>query len=57
MPACAELTKLRKKETFDTNLDPDPDWLLICHMCSNEKNEAIGMLFVTRYHMFYLDNN
>ena len=37
MFVCAELTKLRRKENFDTNLDPDPEWLLICHMCSNTK--------------------
>ena len=26
MSLCAELTKLRRKETFDTNPDPDPEW-------------------------------
>ena len=34
---CAKLTKLQIKENFDTNLDPDPEWLLICDMCSNTK--------------------
>ena len=33
MSVCAELTKLRGKE----NLDPDPEWVLICHMRSNTK--------------------
>ena len=37
MPLCAELTKLGRKENFDTNPDPDPEWLLICDMCSNTK--------------------
>ena len=37
MPLCAELTKLGRKENFDTNPDPDPEWLLICAMCSNIK--------------------
>ena len=37
MSVCAELTKIRRKEKFDRNLDPDPEWLLICHMCSNAK--------------------
>ena len=35
MSVCAELTKLQRKENFHTNLDPDPEWLLICHMYSN----------------------
>ena len=34
---CAELAKLQSKENFDTNLDPDLEWLLICHMSSNTK--------------------
>ena len=34
---CAELMKLGRKENFDTNPDPDPEWLLICDMCSNTK--------------------
>ena len=34
---CAELAKLQSKENFDTNPDPDPEWLLICHMSSNTK--------------------
>ena len=37
MSLCAELTKLRRKENFDTNPDPDPEWPLLCHMCSNAK--------------------
>ena len=37
MSVCAELTKLQRKETFDTNWDPDPEWLLICHTRSNTK--------------------
>ena len=37
MSICAESTKLRRKENFDTNLGPDPEWLLICHMCSIAK--------------------
>ena len=37
MSVCAELIKLQKKENFDTNPDPDLDWLLICHMRSNTK--------------------
>ena len=32
-----EFTKIGRKENFDTNLDPDPEWLLICDMCSNTK--------------------
>ena len=34
---CAKLTKLQRKENFDTNPDPDPEWPLICDMCSNKK--------------------
>ena len=34
---CAELTKLQRKENVHTNPDPDPEWLLICHMRSNTK--------------------
>ena len=37
MSVCAELTKLRGKEKFNTNPDPDPEWLLICHMRCNTK--------------------
>ena len=37
MSVCAELTKLRRKENFDTNPDPDPEWRLICHMRNNTK--------------------
>ena len=37
MSVRAELTKLRGKENFDTNPDPDPERLLICHMRSNTK--------------------
>ena len=34
---CAKLTKLQRKENFDTNPDPDKEWLLICDMCSDTK--------------------
>ena len=34
---CAELTKISRKENFDTNPDPDPEFLLICDMRSNTK--------------------
>ena len=34
---CAKLTKLQSKDNFDTNPDPDAEWLLICDMCSNTK--------------------
>ena len=37
MSLCSELTKLQSKEKFDTNPDPDPEWLLIGHMSSNTK--------------------
>ena len=38
MPLCTEFDKVRqRKENFDTNLDPDPEWLLIYDMCSNTK--------------------
>ena len=37
MFVCAKLTKLQSKENFDTNPDPDKEWLLICHMRSNTK--------------------
>ena len=33
----AKLTKLERKENFDTNPDSDPEWLFICHMRSNTK--------------------
>ena len=26
---CEESTKIQSKENFDTNPDPDPEWLLI----------------------------
>ena len=35
MSVCVKLTKLQRKENFHTNLDPDPEWLSICHMYSN----------------------
>ena len=31
MPVCAELTKLRRQKYFDTNPDPDPEWLLMSY--------------------------
>ena len=31
------LTELGGQENLDINLDPDPEWLLICHMFSNTK--------------------
>ena len=34
---CVELAKLQSNKNFDTNPDPDPEWLLICHMSSNTK--------------------
>ena len=37
MPLCVESTKLVRKENFDTNPDPDPEWLLICDISSNTK--------------------
>ena len=37
---CAKLTKLQRKENFDTNPDPDPEWLLICHIRSNTKRSS-----------------
>ena len=37
MLLCEKLTKLQRKENFDTNPDPDPEWPLICDMCSNTK--------------------
>ena len=54
---CAKLTKLQRKENFDTNPDPDPEWLLISDMSVIIPNEARVILFVTRYHTFYLGNN
>ena len=32
-----ESTKIQSKENFNRNPDPDPEWLLICHMSSNIK--------------------
>ena len=59
MSVCAELTKLRGKEKFNTNPDPDPEWLLIRHMRCNIKylNEALVMFFITKYYTFHLVNN
>ena len=37
MSLYTELTKLQRKENLDTNPDPGPEWLLICHMRSNTK--------------------
>ena len=37
MFVCAKLTKLQSKENFDTNPDPDPECILICHVRSNTK--------------------
>ena len=34
---CVVLTKLQSNKNVDTNPDPDPEWLLICDMCSNTK--------------------
>ena len=34
---CAKLTKLQSTEKFDTNPDPDPECILICHMPCNTK--------------------
>ena len=41
---CAKLTKLQRKENFDTNPDPDPEWLLICHIRSNTKRSSCDAL-------------
>ena len=35
MFVCAKLTKLQRKENFDTNPDPDPECISICHMRGN----------------------
>ena len=40
MFVCAKLTKLQSKENFDTNPDPDPEWLMICHMTGNTKGSS-----------------
>ena len=32
-----KIDEVTKKRKFDTNPDPDPEWLLICDMCSNTK--------------------
>ena len=37
MPLCVESTQLVRKENFDTNPDPDPEWLLVCDISSNTK--------------------
>ena len=42
---CAESTELQSKENFDTNPDPDPEWLLICHMSSNTKGSSCHLLY------------
>ena len=42
---CAESTELQSKENFDTNPDPDPEWLLICDMCSNSKGSSCHFLY------------
>ena len=57
MSVGAKLTKLQRKENFDTNPDPDPEWLLIYVICVVISNEARVMLVVTRYYTFYLINN
>ena len=38
---CAKLTKLQRKDNFDTNPDPDPEWLLIV-ICVVIPNEAVS---------------
>ena len=39
---CAKLTKLERKENFDTNPDPDPEWLFICHMHSEYQMKLLS---------------
>ena len=34
---CAKLTKLQREENSVTNPDSDPEWLVICDICSNTK--------------------
>ena len=53
---CAKLTKLERKENFDTNPDPDPEWLSYV-ICVVMPNEALVMFFITKYHTFHLVNN
>ena len=31
------INEVTEKRNFDTNPDPDPEWPLICDMCSNTK--------------------
>ena len=40
----AKLTKLQSTENFDTNPDPDPERILICHMRSNTKRSSCHAL-------------
>ena len=40
----AKLTKLQSKENFDTNPDPDPERILICHKHSNTKRSSCHAL-------------
>ena len=42
---CAESTELQSKENFDTNPDPDPEFLFICHMSSNTKRSSCHVLY------------
>ena len=41
---CPQLTKLQRKENFDTNPDPDPECILIFHMRSNTKSSSCHAL-------------
>ena len=43
---------LQRKENVDKNLDPDAEWLLICHMCSNTRMKLLSSSFfqgITRF--------
>ena len=42
----AELTKLRRNETFDTNLDPDPEWWSAHLTNCNNKSTTLSSLCI-----------
>ena len=44
---------LWRKENVDKNLDPDAEWPLICHMCSNTEQSSCHTLSYKVSHVLF----
>ena len=49
------MTNLEREELFNANLDLDPE-VFFCTLDDVIQTDSLAKLFITRYHMFFMNN-